>query len=132
MTNKADDQGDLLELIMASQEKLNTSVIRKLKYAHYNDLYSEAGDFLRREWVDKFASALMDEVCETRKAANQYSKWWKNSTKPMDGVKEEIIDCLFFTLAMALASGMDAKEVYNKYMEKSKKNSERKDWDTNK
>jgi len=125
---------DLLTKMMEMQEFLNSNVIKKLGMRHYK-ITDEVNDPLhlhKREWVDKFASALLAEVCETREAATQNVKWWKNKTKDMDGLKEEIIDCFHFLMSMALASGMDAQEVYRRYVEKNKENLTRPDWDVNK
>lgn len=126
---------DRLGQILEMQEKLNTSVIRKLQMNHYNDIgvYSDKTDnYIRREWVDKFASALQAEVCEVREASLSNTCWWKIKTKGMDGVKEEIADCIFFTLSMALAAGMTAEDIYTFYKTKYEYNMIREDWHVNK
>jgi dimeric dUTPase (all-alpha-NTP-PPase superfamily) len=134
---------DMLTKMMEMQEKLNTNVIEKKQMQHYNpdsmNVHYKSGysatlteELNRRNWVDRLASALQAEVCETREAATQNVKWWKDKTKDMDGLKEEIIDCFHFLMSMALASGMNADEVFTRYVEKNKQNFERKDWDVNK
>lgn len=132
---------DMLEHMMLMQERLNQNVKKKMPELkdHFYDEPIPKGlrklipeDDHRRHWIDRFASALIAEVVETREAAHPYQKWWRNKTKDMDGVKEEIVDCFHFLMSMALASGMDASELHRRYLEKNKNNLVRQDWDINK
>jgi dimeric dUTPase (all-alpha-NTP-PPase superfamily) len=131
---------DKLQSMMELQEHLNSNVFKKLNHLqHYNSIqYRNCSDTTgneaenRRDWIDKFSSALQSEICEVREATTQNVKWWKDKTKDLDGVKEEIIDCFHFLMSMALASGMNADEVYTRYLEKNKANFTRQDWDVNK
>lgn len=124
------------------QEELNTNVIIKKDMVHYNadpgevvadftETQAQAHERIQRRWADRFMSALQSEVCETREALTQDVKWWKDKTKPLPGVKEEMIDCLHFLMSGFLAVGMTAEEVYKIYCDKNKENFVRKDWDVN-
>ena len=53
-------------------------------------------------------------------------KWWKND-KPIDeaALKEELVDVLHFFVSLCLRSGMDAEELYARYLDKNRENFDR-------
>ena len=73
------------------------------------------------QWIQKETLALMSELAELIDEVN--FKWWKNP-KPVepDKVKEELVDILHFFVSMCHKTGMDADELYNRYLEKNKEN----------
>lgn len=73
------------------------------------------------EWVQKHAMAMMCEMSEVLEETNY--RWWKNP-KPVDrdALCEELVDVLHFYISMCLESGMDADELYRRYMEKNEEN----------
>lgn len=81
-------------------------------------------DFSREEWIQKEVLAMVSELAELLDEVN--FKWWKNP-KPVndDLVKNELVDILHFFTAACIHSGMDAKELYERYMKKNKENFDR-------
>lgn len=73
------------------------------------------------EWIQKETLAMMSELAELIDEVN--FKWWKNP-KPcdVDRVKEELVDILHFFVSMCLKTGMDAGELYRRYLDKNKEN----------
>ncbi len=67
---------------------------------------------------------IVSELAELLAEVN--FKWWKNP-KPVndDNVKDELVDILHFFTAACIHSGMDAKELYERYMRKNKENFDR-------
>ncbi|NLD59723.1 MAG: dUTPase [Clostridiales bacterium] len=76
------------------------------------------------EWLQRFAMATFAELGEMLAGTN--FKWWKNP-KPTDAeyVKEEIVDILHFFVSLAIASGMDADELFRRYCLKNRENLDR-------
>lgn len=76
------------------------------------------------EWIQKETLAMISELSELIDEVN--FKWWKN-TKEVDynNVKEELIDIFHFFMSMCLKVGMNADEVYQKYINKNKENFKR-------
>jgi len=70
------------------------------------------------------SEAVLSEMAEALDGTDW--KWWKNK-KPRDPdyLKDEIVDMLHFLVSMALRSGMDADEIYARYMAKNKENFDR-------
>jgi len=78
-------------------------------------------NYSMEEWIQKETLAMMSELAELIDEVN--FKWWKNA-KPVepDKVKEELVDILHFFISMCHKTGMDADELYARYMEKNKEN----------
>lgn len=78
-------------------------------------------DFDDRTWIQKQALALMVELGEVLEAAQ--FKWWKNP-EPWDRahLHEELVDVLHFYVAMCLAAGMSADDLYQGYLAKNQEN----------
>ncbi len=76
------------------------------------------------DWMQKETLAIVSELCEMLRETN--FKWWKNHTDTnMEAVKEEMVDVLHFFVSMCLKTGMDAKELHNRYLVKNKENFDR-------
>nr|MDD6335781.1 dUTPase [bacterium] len=73
------------------------------------------------EWIQRETLAMVSELAELIDEVN--FKWWKNP-KPVDEgrVKDELVDVLHFFLSMCLKCGMDAGELFDRYIEKNKEN----------
>ncbi len=83
------------------------------------------------EWMQKETLALVSELCEMLRETN--FKWWKNEKETnMEAVKEELVDVLHFFVSMCIKSGMDAKELHARYLEKNKENFDRQHGKTDK
>lgn len=102
---------DKLETIFCWQKKFDEEVLKR----------PDIGQHTREEWVQKKVLAMIDELGEVLNEVNY--KWWKNP-KPFDehAAKEEMVDVLHFFVSMCLDMGMDAEELYERYMEKNKEN----------
>ncbi len=73
------------------------------------------------QWIQKETLAVISELAELIDEVN--FKWWKNE-KPVDKdkVKEELVDILHFFISMCHKTGMDAEELYRRYLDKNKEN----------
>lgn len=105
---------DKLETIFYMQEKFDNDVI---KNRHLEDITPE-------QWIQKQTLAMVSELAELIDEVN--FKWWKNP-KEIDYslVKGELVDILHFFTGMCLRVGMDANELFDRYMEKNKENFDR-------
>ena len=105
---------DKLDAIFEMQALLNREIEEK---RHLEGIH-------REEWLQKLTLAMMSEMAELLDGVN--FKWWKNP-KPVndDNVKDELVDILHFFTAACIHSGMDAKELYERYMRKNKENFDR-------
>ena len=105
---------DKLQEIFDMQKLLNDDIKQK------RDLTG----FTKEEWMQKETLAMLSEMAELIDEVN--FKWWKNP-KPVDEVKvkEELVDILHFFISMCLIYDMDAKELYDMYMDKNKENFDR-------
>lgn len=76
------------------------------------------------EWIQKETLAMLSELSELIDEVN--FKWWKNPKEiNYNNVKEELIDILHFFMSMCLKVGMNADEVYDRYIDKNKENIKR-------
>ncbi len=105
---------DKLETIFYMQEKFDSDVI---KNRHLESVTPA-------EWIQKQTLAMVSELAELIDEVN--FKWWKNP-KEIDYslVKGELVDILHFFTGMCLRVGMDANELFDRYMEKNKENFDR-------
>lgn len=73
------------------------------------------------EWIQRQILAMISELAEVMDEVN--FKWWKNK-KPInsDNLKEEIVDVFHFFVSMCLTAGMDAEELYQRYLAKNAEN----------
>jgi dimeric dUTPase (all-alpha-NTP-PPase superfamily) len=78
-------------------------------------------------YMIKHAPHLIKEVTEVQVAAG-FEYWKKNRVPDIDGIKEELIDCLHIILSMCVMTGMGPDQIYRLYIEKHERNKTRKDW----
>lgn len=73
------------------------------------------------EWIQRQILALISELAEVMDEVN--FKWWKNK-KPINGdnLKDEIVDVFHFFVSMCLTAGMDAEELFRRYIAKNEEN----------
>ncbi len=102
---------DKLESIFELQKKFD------------DDLMARRGlqDISMEEWIQKETLAMMSELAELIDEAN--FKWWKNKKQVNEeALKEELVDILHFFISMCLKTGMDAKELHQRYSAKNQEN----------
>lgn len=107
---------DKLDTIFAMQQKLNEDIIAR---RGLQDIPDEV-------WIQRQTLAMLSEMAELLDEVN--FKWWKNP-KPVDAgrVRDELVDILHFFVSMCLRSGMDAQELYERYLSKNEENFKRQD-----
>lgn len=105
---------DKLDIIFAMQEKFDQDVIKN----------RNLGDITPETWIQKQTLAMLSELAELIAEVN--FKWWKNP-KPVnvDNVREELVDILHFFVGMCNRSGMDSKELFERYIAKNEENFKR-------
>ncbi len=105
---------DKLDYIFHLQQLFQEELIEK---RHLHGLTTQ-------QWIEKQTLAMLSEMAELLDEVN--FKWWKNP-KPLneDAIKEELVDILHFFVSMCLTTGMDGKELYQRYVEKNKENIKR-------
>lgn len=107
---------DKLDTIFQMQQKLNDDIIRRRGLEGISD----------EEWIQKQTLAMLSEMAELLDEVN--FKWWKNP-KPVntDNLREELTDILHFFISMCLRAGMDAQDLYDRYLAKNEENFRRQD-----
>ena len=102
---------DKLESIFEYQNRFDSEVTEKRGLQ----------DIPMEQWIQKETLAMMSELSELIDEVN--FKWWKNP-KPVDTgkVKDELVDILHFFVSMCLKTGMDADELFRRYLDKNKEN----------
>jgi dimeric dUTPase (all-alpha-NTP-PPase superfamily) len=68
--------------------------------------------------------ALIDEIMEALRET-PWKPWKKQQEFHQEKFKEELIDCWHFLINLTLASGMDAQELYDKFVNKNNENFKR-------
>ena len=118
---------DKLDTIFRMQKALNEDIIARRGLEGITD----------EEWIQKHMLAMLSEMAEVLDEVN--FKWWKNP-KPVnhDALCEELVDVLHFYVSMCLQAGMDADELFQRYLAKNEENfrrqqgkSEKKGYDVN-
>ncbi len=101
---------DKLDTIFEYQNKFDSEIIEKrgLQYS-------------MEEWIEKETLAMMSELAELIEEVQ--FKWWKNKKETdVDAVKGELVDILHFFVSMCIKTGMDGKELFERYIDKNKEN----------
>ncbi|MDR2667640.1 MAG: dUTPase [Puniceicoccales bacterium] len=80
----------------------------------------------RRLWVLNYSRAMQQEIAEL--VDSMPWKWWaKYQTFDLQNAQVEIVDIFHFLISAALALGMDADDLYDKFCKKNAVNHERQD-----
>ena len=78
-------------------------------------------DYDQSTWIQKQALALMVELGEVLDAS--HFKWWKNPEPVARAAPfEALVDVLHFYVALCLAAGMTAEDLYQGYLAKNREN----------
>lgn len=113
MTDERPEAGpdDRLGTIFAWQQRFQDELVER-----------RGLDFDQRTWIQKQALALIVELGEVLEAAQ--FKWWKNADAAWDQahLHEELVDVLHFYVAMCLAAGMSAEDLFQGYLAKNQEN----------
>lgn len=101
---------DRLGTIFLWQQRFQEELVRRRRL-----------DFDQSTWIQKQALALMVELGEVLEAAQ--FKWWKDP-EPVEreALVEELVDVLHFFVALCLACGVSADDLYRGYLEKNREN----------
>lgn len=107
---------DKLDTIFRMQRALNDDIIAR---RGLSDIPDEV-------WIQRQTLAMLSEMAELLDEVN--FKWWKNP-KPIDpdAVRGELVDILHFFVSMCLKAGMDADDLYARYVAKNEENFRRQD-----
>lgn len=127
---------DMLKSVFEMQEALNTRIGRPL--SPWKDRINEGDEealLLAGEMLDDLMKAVSSELEELRNCT--YWKHWQKEAREgkryqihdLKEAKKEVIDLLHFFISIALWTGMDAKEMYDLYVEKNKINFKRQEND---
>ena len=105
---------DRLERIFEMQKAFNDELVVR----------RSLGDIPMEKWLQMQTLATISELSELLDEVN--FKWWKNP-KPIDhdALREELVDILHFFVSMCLSAGMDAQELYARYLKKNQENFDR-------
>lgn len=105
---------DKLDTIFAMQKRLNDDIVARRGLEGIS----------QSEWMQKLTLAMLSEMAELLDEVN--FKWWKNE-KPIDrdAMCEEITDILHFFISLCLRAGMDADELFRRYLAKNEENFKR-------
>ncbi len=104
---------DKLEKIFEMQKSLNNYIVQK-----------RGLNFSKEEWIKNEIFAIQAELIEVLDETNW--KWWKKSKEiDEDKLKEEIVDVLHFFVSLSIFAGMDANELFERYLDKNKENFDR-------
>lgn len=105
---------DKLERIFELQKAFNDELVERRNLV----------DIPMEKWIQMQTLATISELSELLDEVN--FKWWKNP-KPVDqnSLREELVDLLHFFVSMCLSSGMDAQELFERYLKKNQENFDR-------
>jgi dimeric dUTPase (all-alpha-NTP-PPase superfamily) len=79
---------------------------------------------LNIEYVKDMSLAAISEVMEALRET-PWKPWKKKQEYNQENFQKEIIDLWHFVINLSIASGMDYKELYKKFVDKNKINIER-------
>lgn len=108
---------DKLDRIFALQAELDGDISERRGL-------DKPSDGNKCEWIQRKTLAMVSELAELLDEVN--FKWWKNPKQiDDDRIKSELVDILHFFVSMCLTAGMDAGELYGRYLDKNKENFDR-------
>lgn len=79
-----------------------------------------------QEYVSTMTLALVDEIFEALRET-PWKPWKKTAELSRENYKEELVDAWHFLINLTLASGMDADELYTRFVGKNAENHKRQD-----
>jgi dimeric dUTPase (all-alpha-NTP-PPase superfamily) len=113
----------------------------KLKkiYDHQKELQESLGVYekisgseqLKQQYINQMLLACHEEVTEIMRETAYKNPdfvpfgWKKGQQFNEENFKEEIIDLIHFVMSLAIVSGMDSDEIFDRYIKKNKKNHKR-------
>jgi len=114
---------DMLIEILNHQKDLQTSL----------GIYKKIGNCpkMKQQYINQMILALHEESTEIMRETAYKNPdfmpfgWKKNQEFNNEKFKEEIIDIIHFVMNLCIVSGMDANEIYNRYLGKNKENFKR-------
>ena len=77
-----------------------------------------------QEFITTMSIALIDEVMEALRET-PWKPWKKQQEFNQEAFKEELVDAWHFLINLSLASGMDAEELYTRFIKKNAINHQR-------
>ncbi len=105
---------DKLDRIFEMQASLNAEITSLRHLEHWT----------ADDWQQHLTLAMLSELAEALDGTN--FKWWKNpADRDPEYLKGEIVDMLHFLISMAQRAGMDADELFGRYLDKNKENFDR-------
>jgi len=116
---------DMLEQIYHQQFELQASLGTLDKI--------EESPQMRQQFINQMILALHEEATEIMRETAYKNPdfvpfgWKKKQVENTDKFKEEIIDIIHFVMNLAIVSGMEPKEIFERYEGKNKENHERKE-----
>ena len=123
------DYSDRLERILKEQRDFSSY------WTPYDLIEKHESDFSRESYAEDLLLKVYEECAELGKEIHNYNWRAKNSELPgmqisiFEGQKskvlEELIDVFKYLMNIGFCYGMDADDFYNKFIEKSKINRER-------
>ena len=129
----AERSSDLLEDLFLLQASLNDRIFQKRGLRGEDGNVLSSGSLARSaraeaiapgsdtaRWLSNFLRAMQEEGRELSEEIPW--KWWSKESLDMDAIRVEIVDILHFWISLALASGMDAREVHRLYLLKNEVN----------
>ncbi len=87
-------------------------------------LQAKLGNNFNQNFINIMTLAAIDELMESIRET-PWKPWKKNQKFNIENYKNELIDVQHFLNNLYLAAGMDAEEIYKRYMNKNKENIKR-------
>lgn len=118
-----------------NKDKLGEMFAHQYQLQERLDVYKRiaGNDSMKQKYINQMLLACHEEVTEImRETAYKNPEfvefgWKKGQQANNDNFKKEIIDLMHFVINLALVSGMDSTEFYERYLNKNKENFVRQD-----
>lgn len=115
------------------KDKLNIVFNIQYKLQEYLGIYKKIKNnkSMRQQYINQMILALHEESVEIMKETAYKNPnlvpfgWKKNQFENTEKFKEEIIDIFHFIINLSIISGMDAEELFKRYINKNKENIKR-------
>lgn len=126
---------NLLLILMKSKKNMKNDTLGKLfelQKKFQSRLYSGAPKLPKEipEEIPLQITALIAELGEILEENQKWKRWRKNSPcVDYENLLTEVVDAFHFLINIALFLGFDSNDVYDRFIEKNKKNIERQNSD---